>query len=377
MNGQARRKPGRTGWEWRGYVSDELGRRKRVSTYGRTKAEALEKAEEVIARSKAGVPVRDSKQSVGAWLRYWAETILPTTPRAVNTVEQYRSLIRTHLAPAFEGVSLGDLRPSGVQLVLAELEARGLSASTRRSAYATLRAALDAAVTDRLLARNPVADVKRPKASAPKPRAVEDDKVVQLLAAARGHRFFPILFTILETGLRRGEALALEWDDIDLDALELEVNGTLVRVEGGLKKLPPKSAASRRRIPISSALANELRKARATQLETRLALGGAWGVTDRGGYVFTSNAGGPIEPRNLSRWHAALCSDLGIEEKGLHAMRHSAATAWITTGTDARTVAELLGHADGGALALRVYATSSDELRRKAVEDRSRRLWLG
>lgn len=377
MIGNVRRKPGRDGWEWRGVIVDELGRRKRLSAYAATRDEALEKAAQLIARAKVGEPIRDDRRKVGEWLRHWSEVILPATTRAANTRSQYQSLIRTHLAPALDAVQLAELRPSTIALVLAELERKGLAASTRRSAYAALRAALDDAVRDRLIARNPAVEVKRPKADPLRPRIVDPTRVRQLLDAARGHRYFPALAVAVECGLRRGEVLGLEWDDLDLDGLELEVSGTLTRADGKLEKGSPKSITSRRRVPISSGLAAELRRVRAEWLEHRMMLGPSWGESPRGGYVFTSRAGTPVEPRSFSRWYAELCRELGIEETGVHSMRHAAATGWIADGTDPRTVAELLGHADGGALALKLYASSDDERRRRAVEDRSRALGLG
>lgn len=380
MIGNVRRKPGKNGWEWRGVIEDELGRKKRLSTYAATREEALEKAAELIARAKTGQPIRDNRQKVGTWLTHWAVYILPTTTRAVNTQASYAGLIRQHLAPALSGVTLADLRPSTIALVLNELETKGLSASTRRSAYAALNAAFEDAVNDRLLARNPMESVKRPKAGENRSRVVEFDKVKALIEAAKGHRYFPMLAVAIETGLRRGEVLALEWDNLRLeDPYELQVTGTLVRLRdgGGLRKTPPKSATSRRRVPFSGALAAELKRHRAEWLQHRMLMGSVWGESPNGGFVFTSSTGRPIEPRSFSRWYSNLCETLGIEDTGIHALRHAAATGWLTEGTDVRTVAELLGHSDGGALALRTYASSNDALRRQAVEGRSRALGLG
>lgn len=264
--------------------------------------------------------------------------------------------------------------------MLSELEGKGLSASSRRSASAALNAALGDAVNDRLLARNPMESVKRPKAGENRSRVVEMDKVRELINATKGHKYFPMLAVAIETGLRRGEVLALEWSDINLEGFELEVTGTLVRLRNGqgLLKTPPKSTTSRRRVPFSGALATELKKHRAQWLEHRFLMGSSWGESPNGtGYVFLSNTGNPVEPRSFSRWYSNQCEKLGIQETGIHSLRHAAATGWLSEGTDARMVAELLGHSDGGALALRVYASSNDERRRRAVEERSRNLGYG
>jgi integrase len=115
-----------------------------------------------------------------------------------------------------------------------------------------LRSALDGAVRDGLLARNPAAAVKRPGVERIEARHLDRDAVVKLLDAAKESRYHPALVLIASTGLRRGEALALKWDKVDLDGGALRVAATIARVEGKLASSEPKTARSRRLVPLSS-----------------------------------------------------------------------------------------------------------------------------
>ena len=156
-----------------------------------------------------------------------------------------------------------------------------------------LRAALDGAVRDGLLARNPAALIKRPGIERTEARHLDGDGVTAVLKAAETSRYHPALVLIAATGLRKGEALALRWDRVDLDAGTLKVSATISRVDRKLIITEPKTARSRRTVPMPSAVVSMLRKHRTEQKAERLRSGNQW--TDSG-LVFTTEFGGPVEP---------------------------------------------------------------------------------
>jgi integrase len=185
-----------------------------------------------------------------------------------------------------------------------------------------------------------------------------------LLEAAHGHRLRALLVLVATTGLRRGEALALRWCDLDLERGALRVSHGLVRTSAGLRVSEPKTARGRRTVPLAPATVEALREHRVTQLEDRLRAGTAWRDN---GLIFASEVGGLLEPRNVSRWYAALTARCGVEDRGMHALRHFAATSMLEGGATVRTVADVLGHSDVS-VTLNVYASSADESRRRAVD---------
>jgi integrase len=211
----------------------------------------------------------------------------PRSRPATATRELYSNLSRKHLEPApFGATRLDRLRPSDVKKLILDMRAemkpgrpteddpkpdpvRALSDSTIRSTYTVLRSALDGAVRDGLLARNPAAAVKRPGVERIEARHLDRDAVVKLLDAAKESRYHPALVLIASTGLRRGEALALKWDKVDLDGGALRVAATIARVEGKLASSEPKTARSRRLVPLSKPVVAMLREHRLRQKQER------------------------------------------------------------------------------------------------------------
>ncbi len=167
-----------------------------------------------------------------------------------------------------------------------------LAPSTIRQAYTVLRTVLDAAVRDGLGAKNVAAQVKRPSVPRKEAKHFDGDQFRQLLEAAQetlrqGH--FLLLLGL--TGMRRGEALALRREDVDLEAGTLRVRGTLSRVGGKLVVTEPKTERSRRTIAVSETVVELLAERRRVQAEKRAYAGrGVWGET---GFGFTSATGPP------------------------------------------------------------------------------------
>ncbi len=320
---------------------DEAGRKKRRVVYGRTQAEVRRKLADARLRLDAGEPVKDATMSVAELLDDWTQKSLAASDRRQATKDLYVSMARTHLVPVLGRIPLDRLRPSDVEALIAAKRAQGLAPSTVRTIYTVLRAALDIAVRDGLVRRNVALAVRRPAAVRTDAAYLAREQAERLLEAIRGDRLEALYRLLLATGLRRGEALALHWADVDLDQATLRVRWTLVRTSRGLELGEPKTEKSRRIVPLPRTAVETLRMHRVAQATERLALGPAW--TERG-LVFPSEIGTPLDPRNVSARFQRVARRAGLEGVSLHTLRHSAASLLLAAGTHTKVVQEHLGH---------------------------------
>ncbi|WP_046321311.1 site-specific integrase [Mycobacterium sp. UM_Kg1] len=356
----------------------EDGRTKRHVVYGRTRADVNDKLRKVRERLEAGAPATDTKQTVGAWMAHWRTTTLAASDRKASTQELYSNLSRRHLEAApFGAIRLDRLKASDIDALVLAMRAkmkpaaveggeprRALSDSTIRQVYTVLRAGLDGAVRDGLLARNPAAQVKRPGLERREAKHLDPAAVTAVLRAAEDSRYHPALVLIASTGLRKGEALGLSWERVDLESGTLKVTATLVRNGNRLVLSEPKSERSRRTVPISPAVVALLRRQRATQAAERLRAANQWTETD---LVFTTEFGTPVDPRNLLRVIEVAAKAAGVDDVGVHTLRHSAAVAWLESGGHIKAVADLLGHSSI-AITGDVYGHTSDDAARAAID---------
>jgi integrase len=352
-------------WEARlVFVDETTGATKRRSFYGRTAADARKQMQAARARLATGAPVVDAKVTIAAWCRHWLETTVEASSRRATTRELYEKLSRLHIeAPPFGRLTLDRVRATDVEGLILRLRRKGLAPSTVQRIFVVLRLAFDGAVRDGVIARNPAAGVKQPSIERSEAHHLEPAEVVALLEQAQGTRYHALLRLIATTGLRKGEALALTWDDIDLEQGALHVRGTLARANGQLTVTPPKTALSRRTLPLAPAEVELLTVHRLAQAAERTNAGPAWFDA---GFVFTTENGRPMDPRNVLRAMTTAATKAGLQDVNVHTLRHSAATAWLEAGVNIKAVSTLLGHADIRITA-DVYGHVSDAVARAAM----------
>jgi len=246
-------------------------------------------------------PVKDTKRTVGDWLAYWRTTGLAAPNRKQSTKVLYGNLSRKHLEPPpFGVIRLDRLRASDIDALLLRLRqttkpakgansesdpVRALSDSTIFNVYTVLRTGLDGAVRDGLVAKNVAASVDRPSVARKEAKHISAADTAKLLEAAHGLRYRSVLVLIAGTGLRRGEAVALAWDSVDLDAATMRAQATLGRVGRELLLTEPKTERSRRTVPLSPAMVLLLKAQRVSQAAERLRAGNQWTTS---GLVFTT-----------------------------------------------------------------------------------------
>jgi integrase len=337
--------------------------------YGKRRSEVVDKLAEVQKRLDAGEPVRDTKATMGSFITNdWLVKALPASARRAMTQDTYSSLARTHLVPPpFGSISLDKLRPSDVEALLVAKRAAGLSEWTVRAIYTVCRQALDIAVRDGLIRRNSAALVKRPTVARHDAHYLTPDEAGRLLEAAREDRLYPLLVLLLGTGLRRGEALALHWSDVDLDVGIMRVRLTLSRVHRELVFDEPKTEKSRRFVSLPAPVVEILRKHKATMHRERLATRVWTPWSDHEDLVFPTKLGTPTEPRNALRSLHRIAEHAGLAEATLHTLRHSTASALIRSGTHMKVVQELLGHSSY-AFTADIYSHVAIEQQREAAD---------
>ena len=143
------------------------------------------------------------------------------------------------------------------------------------------------------------------------------------LAAIREHRLYALFTVAIALGMRRGEALGLRWQDVDLGEGTITMAMQLQRVAGKLRHDETKTDDSTRMVALPQPCIRALRRHRAQQAADRLGAGDLWTNSD---LVFTTRKGTPIEPRNNNRTFDALVKQAGVQRIRFHDLRHSCAT---------------------------------------------------
>jgi len=329
------------------------------------------------------------REALERWLLTYSATLKPSYQVSAGDV------IRLHLAPFFGDQDVRELNEERlleyVRMKLAEprpprkeggVALPPIKPATIRLHLAILRRVLGLLERDGKIQRNPARGIGELLRRVGRSIASETEEaqhwtrseVERLIAIARKHepRFAPLLVLLFSTGVRRGEALGLQWSDVDFDSRVLTVRRSITKEGVGT----PKSGKARR-VPMTPALADELFDLLATRRREVLANGwkevpewlfpaepgcrkeeGATEATQR-----TLLGGGRPDASNAERTWLRLrrrAQAQGIRPLKLHCTRHTWATFALKAGKSVRWVADVLGHADP-ALTLRIYAHAMRE----------------
>jgi integrase len=311
------------------------GTKKDAETYLSTTATAI----------STGNFVEPSSLTVSDYLSKWLQTA--TRPRvAERTFESYSELISRYMTEDLGSRKLSDLRPLHIQKLYADMQARGLSARTVRYLHAVLSSALKQAVRWGMLSRNPAEMVNLPRQARKEMHALSPTEAIEFLKAAAQDRWSVLFAFALATGMRPEEYLGLQWKDVDLDKGVVTVRRALVwrATGGGWYFGEPKTARSRRSIPLPASTLRSLIEHRRKQAEERLKAGAGYKQHD---LVFATPEGSPLMPRNLKRRHfrPILKAAKLPEDFRLYDLRHSCATLLLAAGENPKVVSERLGHA--------------------------------
>jgi integrase len=360
-------KRGRDSWQIKFDVTSPDGSRKqRYATAHGTRQDAQRELTRLLSERDKGTLPDPTNSTVAEYLRAW---LASSTKQGFKTLERYHQLAEGQIIPHLGATKLQKLTVEAIRLWHRALLDSGLSSRTVGHAHRLLKLALATAVKAGTLARNVATVEAPPKVEAKEIEVLNPDQITAVLTALEGHSLYPIVSLALATGMRRGEVLALQWRDVDLDAGTLRVERAVEETRKvGLRIKPPKSARAKRTIKLPPNAVAMLRAHKVQQLELRLQLG--MGKLGLDALVFTTIEGTMIPPDNLSNnWHR-ICRARGLPLVTFHALRHTHASVLIRDGVDILTISRRLGHSKAS-ITLDVYGHmigGADEAAARAIE---------
>jgi integrase len=331
---------------------DETGRKRyRTEVVHGKKREAEARLLELLQHKSTGSLTPRSRMTVRNLTQEWSEH--KAREVAPRTLAQYVDALDRYVLPVIGHRKIGDLtlreidqlyglmlkgelpRPDGERGVTG----RPLSPRTVRLTHAALSQALSQAVRWGILQHNPAAEASIPTHRPKEKTVLTASERARFLEACRDSFYGTFFRTLVDTGLRPGEACALKWTDVDFERCTITVQRAVTKGKAGEAVLAePKTAKSRRTVPMLGGLRDELLRHLDWQRDRNL---------DEQAFVFTNQDGAMLRPwtfstRDLDR----TLRQAGIAKPvTLYALRHTFATLHVAAGTPLKVVSDVLGHA--------------------------------
>jgi len=347
------RQRGRDSWQiqiYTGKGQDGKPLRHLETVKGR-KGDAQRRLTELLASLDKGVYVPPGKLTLADLLNQWLQGYV-TTNCSIRTQDTIQSIVDHHLIPALGHIQLRQLQPPAIQAYYSQALQKPLSARSVHYHHRLLKQALKYALRQGYLGRNPCDLVYPPSPKGKPMRTLTQSEVTDLLIAASSNTHYPIIYTAVSTGLRQAELLGLRWRDIDVASRSISVNRVLYKRRGICQFNEPKTAHSRRRVSMTSKLAEFLAEYR---LERERLYHQVCETITLDDLVFDNHEGKPVDPGVLTHNFARIAKRAGLENVRFHDLRHTFASLMLLRGVPAKVISEALGHASV-AFTLQVYS---------------------
>lgn len=323
------------------YGIDDTGKRvKKTKTYDThiAASQALQLFELKKSRHEVAMP---TELTVGRWLDQWLEEIVRPN-RAQSTTYGYFNIIKNHLKPAFGRIVLQELTPHDIQAYYLRKRQEGLAANTIHKHHQLLFTALESAVRQEMLGRNPARRVEAPPKEAPKHTFYNTEQMRMLFQAVEGQPLEPVVKLAGYLGLRRSEICGLKWENVDLESGTVTICAARTTIGGTTIDKGPKTHSSVRTLGIKGLtdLEEMLRSMKCDQ-EARRRLNPAYNPDN---FVIVHSDGQPYAPDYISGWFTKFVQERGLPHLTLHGLRHSFASVANELHTPLFKISKALGH---------------------------------
>jgi integrase len=323
---------------WRAQTTPINGHR--ITRTFKTKLEALTWLRDTQSELTRGFDYQGSKTLLKNYLHDWLKTSrIALRPK---TADSYSRTMDKHIIPNLGEVPLKDLTPFQVEKFYAGLIEKGVGIRTVRLVHSILHCALERAVLQSLLTRNPASHAVLPRYKHGEMKVLDDLQVNQFLLAAIDSPFVALYHLAVKTGMRMGELLGLRWSDLLWGSGRLYVQRQLQDVRGmGSFFQEPKTSSGRRTLQLGEGTIQALREHSEFQHIQKEIAGKRWQDND---LIFPSKIGTPLNPSNLRLDFNRVLERAGVPRVRFHDLRHTSASLMLNNGIPVIVVSKILGH---------------------------------
>ncbi|MEE0897212.1 MAG: site-specific integrase [Acutalibacteraceae bacterium] len=352
-------------WEARVVIGyDEKGNPITKNVTAMEKGECLEKLEQL--KEKCGVQLTGkvkAEMAFGDWLDFWYQQYAKQTLRP-TTQSGYENMIYNHIITDIGKIPLNKLTQNDLQQfytrlknggrkVRTELYGKGLSDRMVRGCHAMCRKALEKAVADGIIRINPAIGCKLPPKKAKEMQVLTREEMQRFMAQAKADGYFELFLLELCTGMRRGEIVALQWDDLNMQTGELHICRQATTVHGNIHICAPKTKSSIRTVILPPDIVKIL-------AEYKKRINSRW--------MFPSpvKEDAPYHPSAIRKVLDRTLERAECKHVRFHDLRHTFATTALANGMDVKTLSAIIGHISSETT-LNIYTHITDNMQRSAA----------
>jgi integrase len=349
---------------WQGTITLWNGQKKRVARTGASEEEVVKKKRILLAEAEQGKAIAKNSLTVEQWGELWLDDYkkIDVSP---TTWFNYKSHFKTHIYPTLGTINLQKISTNDIQKLIRKMT-KTTKVSSIRKIISIFSSCLDKAINLGYINKNICDNVSLPKEPKnKKKRTLPNEDLMELLDIAHqeyisskkiyNKTLYPALVLAVETGIRRSEVLGLKWENIDFENNKVLIKDIISVVNGkAYPKDTPKNEGSVRYLSVSPYWIDLISK-----LEHNCK------------YVFCSEVGTPITPRNWNRAFERWCTKAKINYTP-HDLRHTFISDMINSGEAISTVQGLTGHST--LVSLLPYVHDSEKLKDAASKRRQKRL---
>lgn len=334
------------------------------SVFAKTQKELLPKLHQNIEIYRDVELTEESRMTLGEWLDKWLNEYMAFTVRE-STLESYRAMMKNQIKPILGNKVLTSITTNDVQKMYNKLKKEGrirrnrdgtheLADSMVRGIHMMLHKALDTAVREHLIVKNPTSGTTIPKTNYKPKQILTDEQLDTFMESIKQDElWYDFFYTELTTGLRLGEICGLKWNDFDSETGMLKVTRSVRKTQGKIIESDTKTVTGQREILLPPSTAEMLRKRKETAVSEWI-------------FPNLTKPELPINPKTAYLHMKTLLKSAELPLIRFHDLRHTFATHALTSGVDAKTLSGILGHTNAS-FTLDTYTHVTTDMQKNAA----------